>query len=348
MYASPQRASAEFGLLPSIVNALPTLVGKPDGVEVPPVMLTEVFTRSNQPEADLRDQLTKGAVELRILEPPVAGGVTTAQVDLEVSQVELTADERSFTVLYEQTTTWYDHRLVWDGRWALPVLQFPTVGSGELYRLNSAPTSVFFPLVAASPYLEDKLIERTLFAANDGRVTLTEVKKSTFTCELVFSDFPSDTQECSFALVAQTAGVSLSGNQSFTSSLSGFGTAYWTTGVDGASGVVATFSARRRASPFLIATIVPSILLVLTVTLLFWVPPTVLPPRLQVCVLVLVVLQQLRTAALKPLPLDADMTWMDFWILYNTMYVVLLFSCFATNWDGALAENCISALPAGK
>ena len=66
-------------------------------------------------------------------------------------------------------------------------------------------------------------------------------------------------------------------------------------------------------------------------------------PALSVCVLVLIVMQQLRASAAAQLPPDTEQTtWMDVWFIYHTFYVFLVVTCYATNWDNSASPPICS------
>jgi len=99
---------------------------------------------------------------------------------------------------------------------------------------------------------------------------------------------------------------------------------------------------------FIMPTILPSIMLVVLVTLLFWLPGNLLAPKVQVCTIVLLVSSSLRLHAVSSLPVDAGITWMDRWLLFQMFFVALLFTNFALNWDSWIAHNIVSVRVAWK
>ena len=165
------------------------------------VLVTPVFLRSDRMQADLlRHLFSQYEKEQR----PTTEGHTRVNVSIQTDLLDLDTLNRDFTLYGKLIATWRDPRLTWDARWEIPELAVPVSGlwpdlSTQMWRPVLRPRR-------AKEYLVD---DTTLLVTQDGVVTMEQAFQLRAFCAFDYSDFPSDSQTCTFNVTAVTQYVSL-------------------------------------------------------------------------------------------------------------------------------------------
>ena len=360
-YQNTQRTQFDFGLVPALVNFVPALLqwriqvdnasytsvgGAPKYYlqDLPQVLVTPVFLRSDRMQADLlRELFAQYEQEQR----PVTDGFTPVNVSIEVHLLDIDSLNRDFTLRGSLRAVWYDPRLTWDTRWEIPELVIPVTGEWPDLRMQ-----IWRPLLRPRRAKNYEVDETIISVTSDGVVTMVQDFQARSFCSYDYTDFPSDTQNCAFNMTTSSQYVALYPGEQLTppdfESPDDFIALRWSLTTDEAytSGIYELpmyvslrFSLVRDVMAFVYPIIIPCFLISVISVLMFAMEST--PDRVNMGVIALLVFFVMRDMTDSMLPPSAGFNWMVEWFLFNMLFITVMITCFVTNWDSLLLRKFI-------
>jgi len=358
-YQRTQRTDFNFGLVPRLVSLIPALLQwslRPDPTAttalgggtigyfstLPQVITTPTFLVTDTMTVDLRAMLLE---DIDPAEPPMHGANTLVNVSFYVHFLELYMQAAEFRIITRVEATWVDSRLRWDERWDHPQLRLPL-------------GSIWSPVIVGRADKKVEIISEELTVSSAGVVSYSKEIDVKGACAYVFDEYPSDSQSCRYGMRTNTPGADI---HAATSTVSGafippaeykrlrfymidpfvrLPNEHETNGApEVGTAVTLGFSLKRTPTFVLYPIIMPSILVVLITLLMFALVST--EDRVATGVTALLLLFVLRDSTDNLIPSYAGSTWLNAWLLFNMVFIVVTVIIFVTNLDSLVVREIL-------